>query len=121
MEFPQFPTLLKMLKAMEEIKEASANISKVIKVIDDIASRQNMLALNAVASARVGQHMEKGFAVVAEETKNLATRSANAPKETTEMIEGSIQKCEIGTKIAKDTAEALNNIVLDRKGGNPCE
>lgn len=99
-----------MLEAMEELKKSSAEISKIIKVIDEIAFQTNILSLNAAVEAARAGDAGKGFAVVAEEVRTLAQRSAQAAKDTAVIIESNISLSEKCLSITSQVSESLTAI-----------
>lgn len=99
------------ITAMEEINESSGKIAEIISVIDEIAFQTNLLALNAsVEAARAGEQ-GRGFAVVASEVRSLAGRSATAAKEITTLIEDSVNKVKVGSKMVTESGQTLDDIL----------
>ncbi|MBF0203914.1 MAG: methyl-accepting chemotaxis protein, partial [Desulfamplus sp.] len=95
----------KLTSSMEEISRASTETSKIIKTIDEIAFQTNLLALNAAVEAARAGEAGAGFAVVAEEVRNLAMRSAEAAKNTASLIEGTVTKVNEGSVLVKKTSD----------------
>lgn len=104
-----------MMEAMEDLKKSSAEIGKIIKVIDEIAFQTNILSLNAAVEAARAGDAGKGFAVVAEEVRTLAQRSAQAAKDTAVIIDSNIAMSDNGVKIASDVQESVSEIDVQSK------
>ncbi len=99
-----------LVKAMDEISTSSDETKKIIKTIEDIAFQTNILALNAAVEAARAGAAGKGFAVVADEVRNLASKSAEAAKNTTAMIEGTVVAIEKGNALVDEVAERMDAV-----------
>ena len=99
-----------MAEAMDEINDSAGKISNIIKTIEEIAFQTNLLALNAAVEAARAGDAGKGFAVVADEVRNLAQRSAQAARDTTQLIEGTVTRVRNGAEIAGELTESFKGI-----------
>ncbi len=100
-----------LMNAMDQIKTCSDEIEKILKTIDDIAFQTNILSLNAAVEAARAGEAGKGFAIVAEEVNSLAGKSAEAARNTSVLIEHSVQAVHTGAQIAQQTADVLQEVV----------
>lgn len=100
-----------LVAALEELNASSSDIARIVKTIDEIAFQTNLLALNAAVEAARAGDAGRGFAVVAEEVRNLASRSADASRETGRLIDASVERMQNGSTLARETAEAFSAIV----------
>ncbi|HVM60247.1 MAG TPA: methyl-accepting chemotaxis protein [Verrucomicrobiae bacterium] len=103
-------SMKRMTDAIERIKNSASETAKIIKTIDEIAFQTNLLALNAAVEAARAGEAGKGFAVVAEEVRNLARRSAEAAKNTADLIEGAQKNAEAGVSVTAEVAKNLGGI-----------
>ncbi len=110
--------MVRMSSAIDDIKQSSDETAKIIKTIDEIAFQTNLLALNAAVEAARAGEAGKGFAVVAEEVRNLAQRSAEAARNTADIIEGSVKNAENGVSISQEVGTILEDIATGNRKTN---